>query len=270
MKKVKKVHRAVNLLGFELFGSLKAHLLEKIKESLSQENDPFIVFTPNAEQMVQASNNPNFSRYLKQSQVLLPDGASLIVASRLLSLFDKSGSIKERIAGIDVTQDLLKIADDKNLAVLIVGGRNYQQLVVKAKLIDPANGFWQLDKHLFWTPSYQKYSQATDREEKQLKTIFQKLKPAIVLVALGAPSQEEWILQHQQLLKQSGAKIVMAIGGTMDIILGRLNRAPFIMRQLGLEWFFRLIQEPWRWKRQLRLIKFWWLILLQILCNKEL
>jgi len=87
---------------------------------------------------------------------------------------------------------------------------------------------------------------------------------------LGAPHQEEWILEHRQLLKNSGCLIALTVGGAIDMILGKLTRAPLWMRRFGLEWLYRLIQEPWRWKRQTRLIKFAWLVMRQVFTGYQL
>ena len=81
--------------------------------------------------------------------------------------------------------------------------------------------------------------------------------PGIIFVALGAPKQESYI---EEAAKTTKGVVYMAVGGSFDIISGRLRRAPVWMRKLGLEWLWRLILEPWRIKRQLSLIKFVWLV----------
>lgn len=88
-----------------------------------------------------------------------------------------------------------------------------------------------------------------------------KHRPMIVFVALGAPYQELWIAKFREQLNQAGVRCVMAVGGSFDILTGRMKRAPDIFQNMGLEWLWRLFQQPWRWKRQLRLIRFIFLTL---------
>ncbi len=72
-------------------------------------------------------------------------------------------------------------------------------------------------------------------------------------MALGAPKQEKWIYKNKDKLK---VKIAMGVGGSFDVIAGKVKRAPYIYRKLGLEWLYRLIKEPWRYKRMMALPKF--------------
>jgi len=74
-----------------------------------------------------------------------------------------------------------------------------------------------------------------------------------VFVALGSPAQENWIIAHKEKLNPS---VYQGVGGSFDVISGRLNRAPAVFQKFGLEWLYRLLKEPWRWKRQLELPRF--------------
>lgn len=248
------MHKAANILGFQLFSSHKSDLLKKIQIHLSSKNDCLVIFTPNAEQLVQTEQNPKFNRYLQQADLLIPDGISLVWSSRLLSWKGKSCSIAERIAGVDLVQDLLQLAKQQELRCLVVGGEGYQNLLSSSK--QTGDNFWQLRPYLFWTPGYQNIQRPTKKEERVLESGIKQLKPDIVFAAFGAPWQEAWIIEHLQFLNNQDAKLAMSVGGAFDLILGKLKRAPAWMRSLGLEWLYRLIQEPWRWKRQLRLVKF--------------
>ncbi len=163
---------------------------------------------------------------------------------------------------MDVATDLLRLADQNHWPVLLVGGRGYGQSDISAAqtLAIP-----NVNPAIYWLAGYKRATQPTAAEEQLVSETLKKLKPKIVLVALGAPVQEEWALRHRQLLKNNGVKIVVVVGGAFDYVLGRVPRAPRWLRQLGWEWLFRLIQQPWRWQRQLRLIKFTWLILREVL-----
>ncbi len=82
-------------------------------------------------------------------------------------------------------------------------------------------------------------------------------KPHLVFVAFGSPWQELWIERHRNQFQNC---VVMGVGGAFDFLGGKVPRAPVIIRRLGFEWLFRLIVQPWRLRRQLRLVRFGWLI----------
>lgn len=226
--------------------------------SATSKHHPALVMTPNAEQFVQASNDGSFWRSLSQADVLLPDGAGLVLAARLLLGAD---AIADRLAGADVLADVLMQAQAQNLKILVVGGRDYAMpnqfgyAAVELQLPDGSTSI------VDWTPGYFDIAHPTPTEHATVRWVINHLKPDIVLVAFGAPWQEAWAIRHQELLASVGTRLVMVIGGAMDFWLKRVPRAPRVMQQLGLEWLFRLVIEPWRWQRQLRLVQFGWLVM---------
>lgn len=251
MKKVDEQHK---LLGLNLFGKQKSQLLKILHPILTskptKQGAPITIFTPNPEQVVQAKHSKPFGITLEKADFLLPDGVGLLWASRVLSLFGKATPIKERITGTDVVSDLLKVAAESKLNVLIVGGRGYEPFLEKFKAKN--KNF----EHVFWAPGYENVDHQTEAEEKLLLKMLAEVKPALVLVAFGAPYQEEWIISHLEEMNKAGVRIAMAVGGALDMIFNITPRAPRWMQQLGLEWLFRLLLQPWRWKRQLRLLEF--------------
>ncbi|MBN1967050.1 MAG: WecB/TagA/CpsF family glycosyltransferase, partial [Anaerolineae bacterium] len=80
----------------------------------------------------------------------------------------------------------------------------------------------------------------------------------ILFVAYGAPRQDDWIARNRERLN---VRVAMGVGGSFDFIAGVVPRAPRWMQQIGLEWLFRLIRQPWRWRRMLRLPRFIWAVL---------
>ncbi len=233
---------------------------------------PLIIFTPNPEQLVQAHHDQSFYYNLKQADLLIPDGVGLVWASRLLALRGKGQRIKERISGIDLVQDLLDLAKKRKLKVLVVGGKNYQAAIVERQAKQPEfigrmTVIPQLPAKLHWTPAFQDASKPTPKEQTALVGLIKKLRPEIVFVAFGAPQQESWVIEQRGLLASAGVKLAMVVGGSFDVILGKVPRAPQWPQQLGLEWLYRLWWEPWRWRRQLRLLEFAWLVLREWLSN---
>ena len=106
---------------------------------------------------------------------------------------------------------------------------------------------------LYWTPGFQQAQQPSDEEIAQVGKLPKQLKPTVVFVALGAPQQEFWILDNAAVLQAAGTKLAMAVGGSFDVLFGKLTQPPAWIAQLGFEWLYRLVQQPWRWRRQLRL-----------------
>jgi len=221
-----------------------------ISESLKKDHsDPLVIFTPNPEQVVLTQKQPSFLVTLQKADVLLPDGQGIVWASQWLK--GNGESIQERIAGVDVVKALLDQLP-KTTRVLLVGGQNYHLLQYK-------------EHQIRWEPTYQDVKNPQPEEETQLQKVIQEFQPDLVFVAFGAPYQEEWVIAHLGLLKKSGVKLVMVVGGAFDVLLGKVPRAPLFIQHLGLEWLYRLIQQPWRWRRQLRLIEFIGLVGKQLL-----
>ena len=92
-----------------------------------------------------------------------------------------------------------------------------------------------------------------DAEEKKILADIKRLAPSILLVGLGAPKQEKWIAAH---IEELGVKVAIGVGGSFDVMAGNVKRAPKLFQKLGLEWFYRLITQPTRWRRMMRLPKF--------------
>lgn len=243
---MKKTDSTSLLFDLELFGRRRGDLLEILEKGIKESSGLKVVYTPNPEQVVQSRGNQEFKQVLLKADLLLPDGVGLVAASRFLSLLNKAKPLSERIAGVDVVIDLLEIARRNELEVLVIGGREYS----------PEDYFAYEGAKINWTPGFEDVSQQTAKEKRLLEEKVAEIKPDIIFVALGAPAQELWIDKHRGLLKKNGVKIAMAVGGSFDYLLGKVSRAPYWFRKLGLEWLFRLIVEPWRLKRQLRLIAF--------------
>lgn len=219
-------------------------MLVKITAHLQNSRKLSYIVTPNPEQIVLANTSLEFNQALNQADLYLPDGAGLVIARQWLHFLGKATSVQERITGVGVVMHLLALAAAQNYRVVVVGGRGYES-------------YLQAHPTAFkWIEGYRTAAQPTAAEEQAVGAQLRALKPDIVLVALGAPWQEQWVVSHHALLTQLNVKVVMVVGGAIDFVTGKVRRAPRGWQHLGLEWLYRLIQEPWRWKRQLSLLKF--------------
>jgi N-acetylglucosaminyldiphosphoundecaprenol N-acetyl-beta-D-mannosaminyltransferase len=248
---MKKTDDKALLFDLNVFSSRRGKLLNIFEGWLNEPRELHVVYTPNPEQIIQSRGNDKFKQALQQADLLLPDGIGLVWASKLLALFGRAKPLSERIAGVDAVTDLLELAHQRQLEVLVVGGRDYS----------PEDYFTYQGSKINWTPGFKEASGPTVEEQRQLELKIKEIQPDLVFVALGAPAQELWIEEHRALLSKNRVVVAMAVGGSFDYLLNKVSRAPYWFRKLGLEWLFRLINEPWRLKRQLRIIGFLGLVI---------
>lgn len=275
-----------NILGIRVTTSPKEKILEEIKKWLNfpkvirQNNGktayvPWVIATPNPEQIMLARWNSSFKEMLNQADVTIPDGIGVVWASRFLfraKVQRQKSKVMSRISGVDFMQDLVKIATEQRVRVGLIGG--LPGLAVKAleclRVQNPRLEGWaeegpeiMIDKHGDVDGPGPEYWAGFAKRIVSTKT-------QIVFVGLGAPKQEyamHRLAEAISVLDQSSQKnknagiVLMAVGGSFDMIAGRRTRAPLVIRSIGFEWLWRLFQDPWRWRRQVALVRFVWAIL---------
>ncbi|MBI2031778.1 MAG: WecB/TagA/CpsF family glycosyltransferase [Candidatus Levybacteria bacterium] len=228
-----------NILGVGLNRDSKKLILEYIVKSIEKSSEKYYIVTPNPELLVIASRDSRYKKTLNDAKLALPDGMGVILASKLL----KKG-ITTRITGVGLVNSLCETVAEKPITVGFLGG--------KPGVADKTSECLR-EKY----PSLKVvFAESGNPDEQTLKLIKQKID--ILFVAFGSPKQEIWISKH---LKNLPVKIAIGVGGAFDFISGEVKRAPFWVRNIGLEWLFRLIIQPWRIKRQFSLLVFLLLIL---------
>lgn len=256
---MKKTDNNDLLFNLPLFSKQKSELLNLIQAQLIPERGVapslLTIFTPNPEQIVQAHQQPLFAKALGFGGILLPDGAGLVAASRILARFGKAQPLPQRISGIEVVESVLAMLRQTPLKGLIIGGRYLEAY---------AQSLRDAGSDIAWLEAYQNAKSPTKQEEQTVRDTLTRLKPSVVFVALGAPEQELWVANHQSQLESAGVRIAMVVGGSFDMLSGAVPRAPQWMQRSNLEWLFRLITQPWRWRRQLRLIQFMGIVLREL------
>ena len=214
-----------------------AHLRDRLLRLGFHGDKTHLVVTLNAQFYVCASKNTVFQECLKRAEYLCADGHSMLLACRWLS-----GNALERIPGVELMQDLCKEGASQGLRVALLGGRpgaaedtarilkdTYQGLQIVG-VFCPDHGFEEDPASL-----------------QALLTDLKSARPHMVFVGLGVPKQELFIDQHLRKLK---IPVAIGVGGSFEMISGRVKRAPLWMHDAGLEWLFRLVQEPRRlWRR---------------------
>ena len=281
----KKTDLSIFLFGINFTSKDKSQLLNELSVKLSNSLEMSNVLTPNPEFIVLAKKNPELEKMVKRANrrgdCFIPDGVGLLIVSRIIGFFDKSKKLKEKITGVDFAVDLVKESLKQKKKILILGGRGYEELSfkiksgrqnVKCKIVNLNNSSKssiennnEKEALVFWSKGYADVRNPSREEEKRIEKNISKLKPDILFVAFGAPHQEYWLDQNQDLLKNNNVRIAMVVGGTFDYLLGIVKRAPVWIQKLGFEWLVRLIRQPWRWRRQLRLITFIWIALIELI-----
>jgi N-acetylglucosaminyldiphosphoundecaprenol N-acetyl-beta-D-mannosaminyltransferase len=214
------------------------------------------ICTPNPEMLLEAENNHKFKDVLNDSLLNIPDGIGILWAATQIAeknpkikafytlplialtpnIFKKV--LKERVTGTDLTQKIAERAAQTGRKLFLLGAA--PGIAEKtAKILKQRYSGLKIVGTFAGSPSPQ--------DEEEIINKINKAEPAILFVAYGAPAQETWIAKNLKHLKT--VKIAIGIGGAFDFITGKRIRAPKWMQKLGIEWLYRLIQEPSRWKR---------------------
>jgi N-acetylglucosaminyldiphosphoundecaprenol N-acetyl-beta-D-mannosaminyltransferase len=198
--------------------------------------------TLNAEMTMTALALPDLGRVIRGADLVVPDGAGVVWALAM------QGKRVRRSPGIELAHDLLLRAATNNWRVALVGG-SAEVMASLLRLLPQRHPGLQLVMALH---GYQP-PEVWPELERQL----QELKPDLVLAALGVPRQETWI----ERLRAGQPGLWMGVGGSFDVWSGHKQRAPLWMGKLQIEWLYRLLQEPSRWRRMLALPRFAWAVL---------
>lgn len=194
-------------------------------------NKKMFIVTANPETMMKSETDTELNKLLNDKDtILVPDGIGVVKASKTLGY-----DIKKRITGIDIANTLLDYGNELKKTIYLFGSKQevidsmkevLKEKYPNLKLVGSSNGYVQDKDKVF--------------EE------MSKLKPDIVLVALGIPVQEKLIYKHLSLFDKG---IFVGVGGSFDVISGHKKRAPKLFIKLNLEWLYRIICEPKRLKR---------------------
>ncbi|MGI9951452.1 WecB/TagA/CpsF family glycosyltransferase [Moorellaceae bacterium AZ2] len=229
---------ACRILGCRVDGPTLSQALDLIGDFIAS-GRPHQVVTLNAEMAYRASGDPLLRDIINRAALVTPDGAGIVWASRLLG-----SPVPERVTGIDLVEGLAARAAQKGWRLFLYGAA--PGVAEKAR-----------DRLLARYPSLvvagTAHGYLSPAEERELLARLRETRPDVLLVALGSPRQEYWIDRH---LEELGIPVALGVGGTLDVLAGEVARAPLWMQRCGLEWLYRVAQDPRRVKRVLTLPKF--------------
>ena len=232
------MRKLTHVLGVPFDAVTMEEAVARAKKLLTEEGQ-HIICTPNPEIVMEAQNDKVLNSILHEADLVVPDGIGVVWASKYSEI-----RLTERVAGFDLTQNLMADLAATGETFYFFGGAPGVASTAARKMMKKYPGLKVVGVHNGYF------------DEKEEKRIIQDIKekaPSILLVGLGAPKQEKWIYDN---LRLTGAKVAIGVGGSFDVMAGNVKRAPKIFQKLGLEWFHRLITQPTRWRRMMRLPKF--------------
>ena len=197
------------------------------------------VVTANAEIIYRASQNDDMKAIINQAHMVTADGSGVVWASKQLG-----ESLAERVTGIDLVNSICAASAQHGWKLYILGSAPGVADTAAQNICAKYPGCNIIGTH---------HGYFDAAEEQNILAELRELKPDVLFVALGAPKQEYWIAEH---LAQLGIPVGMGIGGSMDVLSGNVKRAPEWMQKLSLEWLYRFLLQPTRFKRMLALPKF--------------
>jgi N-acetylglucosaminyldiphosphoundecaprenol N-acetyl-beta-D-mannosaminyltransferase len=201
-------------------------------EAFIREGLPKQVVTADASALVLANRDSEFQEVVQNSALVTADGAGVLWASRKLR-----EPLPERVSGVDLVDELCRISAQKGYRVFFLGSapgvaeEAAQNLCAKYPGLTIAG-----TAHGFFSPE----------EESQIVERIRNSRTDILFVGMGMPKQEIFIFRN---LYGLNAKVAIGVGGSFDVLSGRVKRAPLLLQKLRLEWLWRLIQNPRKWRK---------------------
>lgn len=205
------------------------------------------IATTNPEFVMAAQQDAEFRQVLQQADLCIADGVGLLWAARWLGQ-----PLPERVAGSELVYHLAALCASEGWRLFLLGA-------AEGVAAETAVIFQHKYPDLQIAGTY-----AGSPDPAQNEAIVQLINTSradMLLVAYGAPRQDKWIARNRHVLPT--VRVAIGVGGSFDFVTGRAVRAPRWLQRVGLEWFHRLLREPWRWRRMLALPRFVWAILWQ-------
>lgn len=217
---------SVTLLGMKVDRLSMGEALEDLERFIA-DGKPRHIVTADASMVVQARRDSDLAAIVQGADLVTPDGAGLLWASKLLR-----HPILHRVSGVDLVAELSRLSSRKGYRLFLLGSapgvaeaasKNLAERFPGAQFVGTRHGFF------------------STADEPQIVQEIRAAKPDVLLVAFGIPKQEKFIARHKEAL---GVPVLIGVGGSFDVYSGRVKRAPKWMQNRGLEWLYRVCQNP--------------------------
>ncbi|WP_121611006.1 WecB/TagA/CpsF family glycosyltransferase [Mesobacillus foraminis] len=227
----------VTILGIPFINKTFEEMADIIVDRIERKKKTFLV-TANPEIVMHTLQSEDYKQAVLRADFVVPDGVGILVGSQIMQ-----EPISERVTGFDLTVRLLELSNRNGWSLYLLGGREEVNKTAAENIMAKyPNAVLAGRHHGFF-----------DEKNTKIQEEIAELKPDIVLVALGFPRQERWIADHIDTFAHG---IFIGVGGSIDVLAGTAKRAPEIWQKLNIEWLYRLVKQPSRWRRMLALPAF--------------
>ena len=213
-----------------------------IVASFAETRDAKVVHTPNSEIVQLCIEQPEYYELINSADLTIPDGSGVVLASKLLG----TPLTKGKVAGVELAERTVAYAAENGLGVYFLGGKPGVADTAAEKMCAKYPGLRIVGCH-------DGYFKKSGDENDAIIEAINASNAAVLFVCLGVPAQEKWMAENRARLQVG---VMAGLGGTLDVFAGIAKRAPKIFIKLGLEWFYRLLKEPRRIGRMMKLPKF--------------
>ena len=245
-------NQRIEIMGCMIDNMSMEETLQTIEEFIKS-GQPHQHVVVNVDKLVKASRDQELRQIINDCALVNVDGMPVVWASRLLGK-----PLKERVAGVDLFESLMRRSAEKGWRVFLLGAREevisgvkqiYQQKYPGLIVAGYRNGYWKPE------------------EEAGVVEQIRSAKADLLFVAISSPKKEQFLGRYQAEMK---IPFAMGVGGTFDVAVGKVKRAPLWMQKVGLEWFYRFLQEPRRMFKRYFIddMAFFWLLLKEVACRK--
>ena len=226
----------IDVMGVKFDNVTMAEAMDRAREILDGSETVYVV-TPNSEIVYEAMKDESLLQLLNDAALVLPDGAGVVLGSKILGT-----PLKEKVAGVEFADHLMDVMAEKGKKLYLLGSKPGIAEQAAEKM---------LEKH----PKLQICGMADGyfKDENEVVAKVNEAGADVLFVCLGAPKQEKFMQAHKDELN---VKMMCGLGGSLDSFAGTVKRAPRWMINLSLEWLYRLLKEPKRIGRMMRLPKF--------------
>ena len=240
----KKMDKSVQIFGVTIFGTQMRQVLSKVG---LQRKEMLHIATVNPEYVMEARGNSQFREILAHC-LTVADGHGVVWALRLAQ-----GKQIERISGVELVEEILKLADERGEKVFLLGA---QTGIAEKAALEMASKY----PHAHFMSYAGAQTVKVEKSEEASMTIakINGFEPDYLLVAYGSPWQDIWIEENRPYLR---VRVAMGVGGTLDEWAGVVANCLARMDKIGLKWMWRVLHEPWRWKRVVKVLQFGTLVL---------
>ncbi len=218
----------IEMMGCQIDNLSMEETLQTI-EGFIKTGQPHQHVVVNVDKLVKASRDPELRRIINECALINVDGMPVVWASRLLGK-----GLKERVAGVDLFEALMRRSAERGWRVFLLGAREevvsgvkrlYEMKYPGLTVAGYRNGYWKPE------------------EEAGVVEQVKQARADLLFVAISSPKKEHFLGRYQAEMK---IPFAMGVGGTFDVAVGKVKRAPVWMQKVGLEWFYRFLQEPTR------------------------